>query len=85
MGTEALLAVAHAFCAARGLKLSTVSGLVLNDWKRLGQIESGADITVGRLTAVMQRFSDNWPDGAAWPVDVPRPAPAVDKNRRERS
>ncbi len=29
----------------------------------------------------MAWFSDHWPEGLAWPADIPRPQPAVRKVR----
>lgn len=71
-GIDQLLSVARAYAAIEGIELSTVSSRALDDGKKLGAIEAGADIQVRRLERAMQWFSDNWPKGS-WPDDVPRP------------
>lgn len=71
-GIDRLLTVARRYGEIEGISLSTVSSRALNDGKKLSALESGADLTVGRLERALQWFSDNWPDGD-WPVDVPRP------------
>ena len=65
--------VARAYCEARGLSLSRVSTIVFNDGKKLGAIEDGADLNTIKFEQAMAWFSVNWPDGAVWPEDVPRP------------
>jgi hypothetical protein len=74
---DQLLAVARAYAKAEGVKLSTVSSRALDDGKRLAAIVNGADIRVGRFERTMQWFSDHWPEGVRWPVDVPRPKTRV--------
>lgn len=71
-----MLAVAHAYGAATGLELSQVSWRALGDTKKLGALEQGADIQVGRYERVMQWFSDHWPADAEWPDGVARPQTA---------
>lgn len=68
-----LLAVSAAFAQERGLSLSRVSTIVLNDGKALLRLEAGGDITTGTFERAMAWFSANWPEGAEWPADVPRP------------
>lgn len=74
--TDQLLAVARAYCAARGLSMSRVSTLVFNDGKKLDLIDGGSDLATKNLERAMQWFSDRWPAGTEWPADVARPAPA---------
>lgn len=50
-----------------------MSKRVFNDGKVLDNLADGKDITIGRFERAMRWFSDNWPDGAEWPADVPRP------------
>ena len=40
------------------------------------RMRSGGSCTIKLYRRVLQWFSDNWPEGAEWPPDVPRPAPA---------
>jgi hypothetical protein len=71
--TDQLLAVARAYCAARSLSLSRVSTIVFNDGKKLGMVEGGADLQTGKFEQAIAWFSANWPAGAEWPSDIPRP------------
>jgi len=73
-GIDRLLSVARAYASHTGLELSTVSWRVFGDTKKLGAIEAGADIQVRRYEKAIQWFSDNWPEGVAWPLGVARPA-----------
>jgi hypothetical protein len=68
-----LIAVSDAFGAARVLSRSRVSTLVLNDGKRLDAIARGGDLRTAVFERAMAWFSSNWPAGAEWPADVPRP------------
>ena len=72
-GIEQLLRVARAYAEIEGVPLTTVSSRALNDGKKLGALEGGADINVSRLERALAWFSEHWPDGE-WPSDVPRPA-----------
>lgn len=73
--TDHLLIVSDAFAAARKLSRSRVSTIVFGDGRKLDLMhEQGADIRTRRFEAAMRWFSNNWPDGAAWPEAVPRPA-----------
>lgn len=40
------------------------------------RLRAGAGITVARAARVTQWFSDHWPDGLAWPSEIPRPEPS---------
>lgn len=65
--------IADIFCQARGLSMSRVSTLVFNDGKRLPSIIAGGDLYTARFEHAMSWFSANWPEGAEWPAEVPRP------------
>lgn len=76
---DRLSSVAIAYCTARGLSTARVSTLVFNDGSKLGDLMSGAaDVTTRRYERALHWFSDNWPEDAAWPRDVARPAPLAD-------
>lgn len=73
---ENLKTVALAHAAAADLPLKTLSSRIFNDGKKLDAIVAGdTDVTTARFDHAMQWFSDNWPDGAAWPEGVERPVP----------
>jgi hypothetical protein len=74
LNTEHLTILADVYGSAVNVEDKTISSRVFQDSKKLGAIRAGADITVGRFNAALEWFSANWPDGAAWPNDVPRPA-----------
>ncbi|HMR51218.1 MAG TPA: hypothetical protein PKA33_01560 [Amaricoccus sp.] len=73
-----LLVVADAYREGTSLPDKTVSGRVFGDQKKLTAMRGGSDITVGRYSAAMQWFSDNWPAGTDWPAGIARPAVSVD-------
>lgn len=55
--TNALLARARAYGAARGIKLTTVSKLLFGDWRRLDALASGAAfLRPPTLTAALKRM-----------------------------
>ena len=70
---DQFLALVEAYRAATGLAEATVSTRALHDGKQLGMIRSGRDIGVRRIAEACQWFSDNWPKGAVWPAEIPRP------------
>lgn len=74
-GIDQLLAVARSYAKAEAIEMQTVSWRALGDAKKLGAIIDGADIQVRRFERTMQWFSDNWPENAVWPHDIPRPSP----------
>ena len=55
------------------ITLSGISTRVFGDGKTFSRIEAGGDLTTGNFERAMRWFSDNWPDGAEWPDEVPRP------------
>lgn len=77
---DKLLHVAHLYASAIKTKgrdgritLSGISTRVFGDGKTFARIEAGGDLTTGNFERAMRWFSDNWPEGAAWPDEVPRP------------
>lgn len=73
LNTEHLLSIADAYGAALAIEDTTISHRVFNDSKKLGAVRAGKDISVRRYNAAIEWFSANWPEGAVWPHDVPRP------------
>jgi hypothetical protein len=72
---DRFLSVAGTFQRLTGLKTTALSWRLFGDSKKLGALESGADIQVTRYEKALQWLSDQWPCAAdaEWPVDVPRP------------
>jgi hypothetical protein len=68
-----LIAVADAYCAARGRSRARVSTIVFNSGQTLDRIAAGKDLTTGNWERAMAWFHENWPEGAKWPREVSRP------------
>ncbi|RXF72091.1 hypothetical protein [Hansschlegelia zhihuaiae] len=68
---------ASAFAEAKGVELVTVARRACGDWRFFDRLETGASFTIRKYDDAMAWFSDNWPEGLAWPVGVPRPARAA--------
>ena len=69
-----LIDLADAYRAAEtGIDDGQLSWKVFGDSKKLSALRNGRDITVSRYNAALGWFAQNWPDGAVWPVGIPRP------------
>ena len=75
MNEWSLVELARLFADARGISLWRVGYLAADDGKFVSRLESGRTCTLRRARAVVQYFSDHWPDGPDWPPHIPRPAP----------
>lgn len=74
-----LVSAARGFGAARNIELTTVGRLAAGDWRFFTNLEDGSTtFRVRKYDEVMRWFSANWPDGAEWPADVPRPQPEAE-------
>ena len=73
-----LVKLAQIFANANGIKISTVSQYASGQGMLFQRLQSGADITHGRSTRILQWFADNWPVDLSWPADIPHPDPAPD-------
>jgi len=78
-----ILTLAYIFCSKQKIAVSTLSTTMFNDGKRIERLLSGLGITVQTYNDAMRWFSTNWPDGAAWPHDVPRPREFFAKREAE--
>lgn len=73
---DRLLAVADAYARFLGLAESTVSKRVFADHRRLASLRAAtSDVGVRRCREALVWLSANWPTGADWPTEVPRPSP----------
>jgi len=70
---DQLLAIAERFAAGRRLSASRVSTLCFGDGKLIDRLRNGSDLTTSRHEKAMAWFSANWPQGAEWPAEIPRP------------
>lgn len=66
-----LITCASAFAGAKGLSISTVGRQAANDWRFFDRLDDGSGFTVGKYDEVMRWFAENWPEGTAWPSDLP--------------
>lgn len=71
-----LVIVSRRYAEATGISLSTLSTRLLNGGMQLKRIADGGDLNTRKFEQAMSWLSENWPDGANWPDDVPRPATA---------
>jgi hypothetical protein len=62
-----------AFSAASQFSAATVWSRAARDARFLDRIEGGAGFTVKSYDRAIAWFSENWPDGIAWPEGVDRP------------
>ncbi|WP_201829634.1 hypothetical protein [Microvirga zambiensis] len=72
-GKDHLLRLAAIFGHQSGLPQTTVSWRLFQDTNKLEGIERGRDLYLGRFERAVRYLSDNWPAGAEWPADIPRP------------
>ncbi len=73
MMREQIILVADTFGAASGIGRKRVSTIVLNRGSKLDDIAAGGDLMTGVFERALLWFSENWPDDATWPSEVPRP------------
>lgn len=70
-----LAALGEEFARVSGRKLRGVWAMAAKDARFIERVESGHTFTLKTFDSVTRWFSDNWPDGAAWPECVKRPDP----------
>lgn len=70
---DMLLRVSDAYASARSLSESRVSTLAFGEGTRLGHLRKGGEMGARRVARGIAWFSENWPEAAKWPADVPRP------------
>lgn len=72
-----LLMLADTYRSNFNHTLNTVSLRAAKQGAYLAKLRAGTvGITLTRRDAIMQWFSDHWPDDLAWPDDIPRPSRA---------
>ena len=70
-----LTELARTLAQSDGVTLSTVSMRVAKNGNFFKRLEDGGGCTLATYRKHSQWFSDHWPEGLAWPVDIPRPEP----------
>lgn len=73
-----ILELSAAYQRHKGLSHWRVSYLVRGDGQFIKRLSEGRSCTVKTANAVLQWFSDNWPDNLPWPSDIPRPVKRED-------
>ncbi len=68
--------VAAAYRAVNPVSESRLGQLAAGNPIFYTRLRDGGSCTIRLYGRVLQWFSDNWPEGAEWPLGVPRPAPA---------
>jgi len=73
LSTAEVLSLAQAYACATGVKLSTVAGRALGERnsKAFDRLVRGQGVSTLTLERAELWLLTNWPDGAAWPSDVP--------------
>lgn len=71
---EQLLKAVDLYCESARLSPATISTRIFNDGQKIGRLRAGGDVTTGWHRKAMVWLSVNWPDDAAWPEGVDRPA-----------
>lgn len=69
-----LLLAAETYCQATGLSDSRLSTVLFGSGTRLKGLRAGKDALSRNIEDALLDLSNRWPEGAAWPADVPRPA-----------
>ena len=68
-----MLVLASVHSAASGLSMISLGKRVANDSRFFMRIGAAKSFEARTYDRVVAWFSENWPAGAAWPVEVPRP------------
>jgi hypothetical protein len=70
---EALLKIVDAYASHTGLAEATISTKFLGRGTRITELRSGGDMGTRTVRRAIEAFSENWPEGAAWPKGIDRP------------
>lgn len=72
-----LLTLGRLYCEAADRSPKTIGMRVAKDGRFFDRLEAEKAFTVKTYDTALQWFSDNWPVGVDWPVEVPRPERAT--------
>ncbi len=70
---EELVVLAEAYCQKMELSEARVANLAGCNGEFFARMRAGRAAQVDTLERVKAWFSENWPDGLAWPKNVARP------------
>ncbi|OWV94245.1 hypothetical protein ATY81_12395 [Rhizobium sp. R72] len=76
---EQIITLADTYAEASGIGRKRMSTIVFNRGAKLDDIVDGGDLATGTFERALQWFSDNWPEGVAWPDAGPLPRPEPTK------
>ena len=76
-----LITLIRSFAEARGLSVSYASRLLTGSGDTVDRVAAGASITARRAETILRRAAQRWPADCAWPAEIPRPAPANERDR----
>jgi len=79
-----LVALVDLFAKHTGLSVATVSRHATGSGDTVARLQRGGAITTRRADRAFCFLFDNWPDGIAWPADIPRPVSSRGVSRRGR-
>jgi len=71
-----LVELMTAYAEAANVPLSTASKRAAGTASTIARLRSGGGITDRRYVAIVQWFSDHWPEDAPWPDGIHRPSPS---------
>ena len=72
-----MLRLANRYAGAKKIARSTLARTATGSSTWFDRCATGR-VTIRSAVAVVQWLSDHWPEGTAWPIDIPRPEPAPD-------
>jgi hypothetical protein len=76
MTSDHLVQLVSAYSAHSDRSEATISNLCVGHARLFSRLREGQSCTIRTASAVIQWFSDHWPDSLPWPEDIPRPMPA---------
>ena len=79
-----LITLIRSYAAARGISVSYASRLLTGSGDTVDRVTAGASITARRAETILRRASQRWPDGRAWPTDIPARRPRAKRSRERR-
>jgi hypothetical protein len=68
-----LLSLVESYASALGIGVTTVWRQAINDPAFQERLRSDNTITLRTYDRAVAWFDQNWPEGQAWPVEIPRP------------
>lgn len=73
MSHRQVIALIEAAAGASGRSPHTVGRLASGSGDFYARLTRGHDLTTRRADRVIRYLSEQWPSGAEWPADIPRP------------